>query len=140
MEELKYIEKEGKTYVFDNLRKKYILLTPEEWVRQNFINSLIYQKKYTKNLIKIESGLKYNKLLKRTDILVYDKMGKPYLLVECKAQDIELTQQTVEQASRYNLVIRAPFLCITNGVKTFCFEIDFENNTSKQLKVFPDAP
>jgi hypothetical protein len=140
MEELKYIEKEGKTYVFDNLRKKYILLTPEEWVRQNFINSLIYQKKYTKNLIKIESGLKYNKLLKRTDILVYDKMGKPYLLVECKAQDIELTQQTVEQASRYNLVIRAPFLCITNGVKTFCFEIDFENNTNKQLKVFPDAP
>jgi hypothetical protein len=136
--EHKFKEIGGKTYVFDKLRKKYLVLTPEEWVRQNFVSLLINEKMYSKNLIKLESGIKYNQLEKRTDILVYDKKGQPFLLVECKAQNIKISKAVLEQASRYNLVIQAPYLCITNGVKTYCFEMDFENNLSKQLSDLPN--
>lgn len=133
----KFKEIEGKNYIYDRFRKKYLLLTPEEWVRQNFLILLIEEKKYSKNLIKLESGLKYNNLSKRSDILVYDNSGSPFLLVECKAQDVKISKKTLEQVSRYNLTIKAPFICITNWSQTYCFEIDFESNTSRQLKDLP---
>ena len=133
----KFKEIEGKNYIYDRFRKKYLLLTPEEWVRQNFLILLIEEKKYSKNLIKLESGLKYNNLSKRSDILVYDNSGAPFLLIECKAQDVKISKKTLEQVSRYNLTIKAPFICITNWSKTYCFEIDFESNTSRQLKDLP---
>lgn len=133
----KFKEIEGKNYIYDRLRKKYLLLTPEEWVRQNFLILLIEEKKYSKNLIKLESGLKYNNLSKRSDILVYDHSGSPFLLVECKAQDVKISKKVLEQVSRYNLIIKAPFICVTNWSKTYCFEIDFESNTSRQLKDLP---
>jgi Type I restriction enzyme R protein N terminus (HSDR_N) len=129
---------EGKSYIFDIIRKKYILLTPEEIVRQNFLDYLILEKNYTKNLIKLESALKYNTLKKRSDILVYDKLGKPFLLVECKAEIVAISQLTIEQASRYNLQIKAPFVCITNGFKTYCFKIDFDDNSITQLNAIPE--
>lgn len=129
---------EGKSYIFDIIRKKYILLTPEEIVRQNFLDYLILEKNYTKNLIKLESALKYNTLKKRSDILVYDKLGKPFLLVECKAEIVAISQLTIEQASRYNLKIKAPFVCITNGFKTYCFKIDFDDNSITQLNAIPE--
>ena len=137
-EKRKIKEIDGKAYIFDIIRKKYIYLTPEEIVRQNFLDYLIGEKNYSKNLIKLESAVKYNNLDKRSDILVYDNGGLPFLLVECKNDSVSISQKTIEQASRYNLEIRAPFLCVTNGLKTYCFRVDFEKNTFVQLNSIPD--
>jgi hypothetical protein len=128
---------DGKTYIYDTLRNKYLVLTPEEWVRQNFLAYLINDLGYAKNLIQLEAGLKYNALSKRTDINVYDRQGLPFLLIECKAQTVKITNQVLEQASRYNLVFKAPYLCVTNGIDTFCFEINFQEKTSKLLPNLP---
>ncbi|MCP9770138.1 type I restriction enzyme HsdR N-terminal domain-containing protein [Lacihabitans sp. LS3-19] len=136
-EKRKIKEVDGKQYIFDYLRKKYIFLSPEEIVRQNFLDYLIEEKKYSKNLIKLESGIVYNSLNKRSDILVYDNKGVAFLLVECKATTVAITQNTIEQASRYNLIIKAPYLCVTNGIKTFCFNINFENNKIQQINEIP---
>ena len=130
-------EIEGKIYIFDNIRKKYLLLTPEEWVRQHFVHLLIKGYGYAKSLIRLEGGLSYNKLQKRSDIVVFDQEGKPFLLVECKAPDVPINQKVIEQASRYNLTLRCPYVAITNGLNTFCFEIDFENEKSMQMKTLP---
>lgn len=128
---------DGSTYVFDLTRKKYLLLTPEERVRQLFIHYLINQLGYSKNHIRTEIGVKYHSLQKRSDILVFDRENQPYLLVECKAESVAVNQETVEQASRYNQVFKAPYLCVTNGIKTYCFQIDFENNRFLQLNEVP---
>lgn len=138
-ENRKIKEVEGKSYIYDIIRKKYILLTPEEIVRQNFLDYLIIEKKYSKNLIKLESAVKYNTLDKRSDILVYDNQGKPFLLVECKAAMVPISQSTIEQASRYNLKIQARYVCITNGHKTFCFELNLNTKNYLQLKAIPDV-
>ncbi|MDZ7934954.1 MAG: type I restriction enzyme HsdR N-terminal domain-containing protein [Emticicia sp.] len=130
-------EMDGKTYIFDAIRKKYLVLTPEEWVRQHFINLLITHYGYSKSLLRLEGGLSYNKLQKRTDIVVYNNEGSPFLLVECKAADVPINQVVVEQASRYNLTMRCPFLVVTNGINTFCFKIDFENGQFEQLQDLP---
>ncbi len=137
-ENRKIKEVQGKSYIYDIIRKKYILLTPEEIVRQNFLDYLILEKKYSKNLIKLESAIKYNSLDKRSDILVYDSEGRPFLLVECKAVGVSLSQSTIEQASRYNLTVQARYLCITNGQKTFCFELNAHKKSYQQLKAIPD--
>ncbi len=133
----KITEIEGKNYIFDIIRKKNLILTPEEWVRQHFIHLLINQYLYPKSLFKIEGGLKYNRLQKRSDIVIYDRIGSPFLLVECKSADETINQSVVEQASRYNQTIRAKYLAVTNGIKTFCFEIDFEKNITIQLQNLP---
>jgi Type I restriction enzyme R protein N terminus (HSDR_N) len=137
-ENRKIKEVQGKSYIYDIIRKKYILLTPEEIVRQNFLDYLILEKKYSKNLIKLESAIKYNVLDKRSDILVYDSEGRPFLLVECKAANVSLSQSTIEQASRYNLFVQAKYLCITNGQKTFCFELNTNTKSYQQLKTIPE--
>lgn len=130
-------EKEGKKVVFDILRKKSILLTPEEWVRQNFIHFLIHKHNYPKGLIKVESGLKYNNLNKRSDILVYDRSGNIFLLVECKAAYVPINQKVLEQAALYNFSLKARFLLVTNGMKHFCFEIDHENKSYAPVVELP---
>ena len=130
-------EIEGKNYIFDPIRKKYLLLTPEEWVRQHFIHLLVKHYAYSKSLIRLEGGLSYNRLQKRSDIVVFDQEGKPFLLVECKAPEVKINQSVIEQASRYNLTLRCPFVVITNGLSTFCFEIDFENGIFLQMKDLP---
>lgn len=130
-------EIEGKTYIFDIIRRKYLVLTPEEWVRQHLIHLLINQYNYPKSLFRVEGGLKYNQLQKRTDIIIYDNSGNPFLLVECKSADVTINQSVVEQASRYNQTIRAKYVAVTNGLKTFCFEINFENGAIHQLKDLP---
>lgn len=127
----------GVTYVFDIIRKKYLVLTPEEKVRQGIIHYLITEKGYSKALIRTELGTQYHELSKRTDILVFDKLSQPYMLIECKAEDVPINQKVVEQASRYNLGFKAPYLCVTNGRNTFCFEIDFELNKTMQLREIP---
>ncbi len=131
-------QKEKQIYVFDPIRKKNILLTPEEEVRQRLLDYLIFEKKYNKNLIKIEGGLRVNKLSKRTDILVYDCNAMPFLLIECKAPSVFLDAKTLQQAANYNSEIKAPYLAISNGKQHFCFEIDFKSKTSIQIPNFPD--
>ncbi|MFT5884116.1 MAG: hypothetical protein ACI9IP_000571 [Arcticibacterium sp.] len=136
----KVTEIEGKSRIFDPIRKKYVVLTPEEWVRQHVINLLINVLNYPKSLLKIESGLTYHDLAKRTDIVVYDKEAKPYLLVECKAAEVKIDKKTISQASVYNKTLKAPYVALSNGLKTFCFEMDFEKGTSEQMKTLPERP
>ena len=123
--------------IFDIIRKKFVALTPEEWVRQNFIRYIIEEKKYPGALIAVETGLKYNRLKKRSDITVYDKKGKVWMIIECKAPEVSINQAVIEQASRYNHTLKCRHLVITNGIKTFCFEIDFITQGFKQM---PDIP
>ena len=123
---------QGKQHqIFDLVRKKYVRLTPEEWVRQHFINYLVNDLSYPKSLVRIESGLTYNQLEKRSDIIVFDKNIKPFLLVECKATNVKLSNQTFDQLSLYNQSINARYLVITNGLKHYCCSIDYNSNSYK---------
>lgn len=123
----KFKNKENKLYIFDIIRKKYVMLTPEEWVRQNFIFYLSEEKNYPKSLISIEKEFKINNLIKRSDILIFDKMGLPNIIVECKAPKIKITQDTFDQIARYNLKIQAKYLIVTNGLEHFFCKLDHEN-------------
>lgn len=131
---------EDKSLIFDLIRRKYLVLTPEEWVRQHLINLLINVLDYPKTLISVEGGLKYDKLQKRSDILVFDRESKPFLLIECKAPEVKLSQSTVRQASIYNARIGAPHLAISNGLQTFCFDIDHQTQEFSQRTDFPTFP
>jgi len=135
--EAKYKTEGDKTYIFDILRKKYLFLTPEEWVRQHLIHLLLKDYDYPKSLISCEKGLSYNKRLKRTDIVTYDQSGNPFLLIECKSPKIKLSKSTLHQASTYNSQLKAPFLCISNGISTLCFQINHENKKITQLTDLP---
>jgi len=129
---------EKHTLIFDNLRKKYFVLTPEEWVRQHFVQFLIDEKKYPVSLIALEKQLTINNLKKRTDIVIYNKLGDPDIIVECKAPHIKITQATFDQIARYNLKLKANYLIVTNGLEHFFCKIDFENETYIFLKDIPD--
>jgi hypothetical protein len=111
-------EENGKTIIFDSLRKKWLLLTPEEWVRQNFIQSLIQQHNYPSSLIAIEKEIQLGELKKRFDILVYNKEHQPWLMVECKASSVELDENVLNQVLRYNMAVPVSFILITNGDQT----------------------
>ena len=114
--------KEGKESIFDILRKKWVVLTPEEWVRQNFIKYLIEDKKYPSSLIATEKELRLGELKKRFDILVYDKNHKPWLMVECKSMEVKLDEAVLQQVLRYNISIPVKFLVITNGSNCYVWE------------------
>ena len=129
---------ENKTLIFDNLRKKYLVLTPEEWVRQNFMSFLIDQKKYPPSLIALEKQIIINNRKKRTDILIFDKNGKHDIIVECKAPSIKITQDTFDQIARYNLKLKANYLIVTNGLEHFYCKMDFVKETYIFLKDIPD--
>ncbi len=128
---------ENKLAVFDEIRKKFILLTPEEWVRQNVVQFLLREKKYPKSLINVEKVIKINDLVKRYDIVVYNPDGSIFLLVECKAPSIKITQDTFDQIARYNLALRAEHLMVTNGLNHYFCKIDFENEKYVFLKELP---
>lgn len=130
--------KENKTLIFDKLRKKYMVLTPEEWVRQHFVHFLIDKKNYPTSLIAVEKQLTINNRKKRTDILVFNTEGTPEIIVECKAPTIKITQDTFDQIARYNLKLKANFLIVTNGLDHFYCKMDFENETYIFLKEIPD--
>jgi type I site-specific restriction endonuclease len=133
----KLSQKDDVIFIFDELRKKDLVLTPEEWVRQHFVKYLIIQKKYPKTLIKLEGGLKLNKLQKRTDILIFDNAGKPCVLVECKATFIKIDQSVFDQAARYNMIHKVKYLVISNGLQHFCCELNYETNTYQFLPELP---
>ena len=128
---------ENKTLIFDNLRKKYFVLTPEEWVRQHFVQFLIDEKKYPVSLIAFEKQLTINNRKKRTDILVFNADGNPDIIVECKAPQIKITQATFDQIARYNLKLKANYLIVTNGLEHFYCRMDFEKETYIFLKEIP---
>lgn len=129
--------KDGNEYVFDILRKKEILLTPEEWVRQNVLHFFIENKKYPKNLIKCEGGLSYNKQQKRSDIICYNSQGEALVLVECKAPSVKLKQNVFDQAAMYNTKIKAPYLVISNGLMHLVCKIDHEKGDYTILDDLP---
>ena len=110
---------EGKLQIFDPIRKKYVHLTPEEWVRQHMLNLLNSHLSYPASRTSVEGGLKYNSRQKRTDVLIYDDQMNPLVLVECKAPSVRLGQSTLEQLATYNKSCQAPLLITSNGVQTF---------------------
>jgi hypothetical protein len=124
-------------YVYDQFRKKYVRLTPEEWVRQNFAVYLVNEKSYPASRMMIEKSLKVNKLSKRCDILVCDDAGKPVLMIECKSPEIKIGQSTFEQVSVYNIAFHVKYLIITNGMQHYGCTVDFENQTVDFLRNIP---
>jgi hypothetical protein len=126
-----------KILIFDFLRKRYIVLTPEEWVRQHFIHYLVYHLHYPKALIKVEGGLTFNTLRKRSDIVVFDREGNPWMVVECKAPDLTLSDRTIQQASTYNHSLKAKYLVITNGMANICCEINWDSRHTVVLDAMP---
>jgi hypothetical protein len=122
-------EADGKLYILDLIRKKYVQLTPEEWVRQHFIHLLVNHYQYPKSLFAIETGMYYNRLKKRSDILVLKNDGTPFMLVECKAPSIPLKRGVFDQISRYNFTLKPDYLVVTNGMEHFCFRVSAEGQT-----------
>lgn len=131
-------EENGKTYIFDSIRKKYLVCSPEEWVRQNFVQYLIHERNCPSSLLVLEKGLKLNQLQKRADVLVYDNQGLPLALVECKAHSVRINQETFDQIARYNIVFKVPFLIVTNGLEHYCCKIDWEQKSFSFLEKIPD--
>tara|TARA_Y100000991_G_scaffold169531_1_gene131268 strand:+ start:1213 stop:1656 length:444 start_codon:yes stop_codon:yes gene_type:complete len=127
-----------KRFIFDEIRKKYIELTAEEWVRQNCIRFLINEKKYKSQLIAVEKKIILNNLTKRFDIIAYDNNGDPNLLVECKAPNIAIRQETFDQILSYNRVINSKYLMITNGIINYYCKIDNIDNKINFLKDIPN--
>jgi type I site-specific restriction endonuclease len=129
---------ENKVSIFDEIRKKFIILTPEEWVRQHVVRFLLEEKKYPKSLINVEKVLSVNGLRKRYDIVVFNPDGSIFVLVECKAPEIKTAQATFDQIARYNLALKAQFLMVTNGLNHYFCQMDFENEKYDFLKELPD--
>ena len=127
----------GKKQIFDPIRKKFVALTPEEWVRQNFVQYLIQEKGYSASLTAIEAKVEYNGLPKRGDIIVYNKHAKPILVVECKAPEVNITQDVFYQAARYNSQLKAQYIVVTNGLNHFCCQMDYEGGEHKFLTEVP---
>ena len=127
----------GKTFIFDELRKRFVVLTPEEWVRQHLVKFLVEEKKYPRTLIKLEGGLRLNALQKRSDILLFNMQGEKSMLVECKAPSVKITQETFDQVARYNFVHRVQWLVVSNGLQHFCCEVDFVKGAYTFLEEIP---
>lgn len=127
----------SKKYIFDIVRKKFVALTPEEIVRQNFLHFLIFEKKFPKELLGVEVSLKLNNTDKRSDIVLYNNKGKASLLVECKAPNININQKTFNQIAVYNIKFEAKYLTVTNGMAHYCCKYD-QNGNYKFLKDIPE--
>ncbi len=123
--------------VFDPIRSKYVRLTPEEWVRQHFLQYLIRDCGYPASLIAVEMGFAYQRMPRRADIVVHDRRGAPFLLAECKAPDVDIRQATFEQVSRYNHVVDARYLAATNGIVHYCWQIDRSSGRYEFLNGVP---
>lgn len=129
--------KDNQYFIFDEIRKKHLVLTPEEWVRQHFIQHLILHKKFPKTLIQIEGGLSLNKLQKRTDIVIFNHQGERIMIIECKAPGVKISQATFDQAARYNSVHKAKWLVVTNGLR-HCYAVI--NHETAQFAFIEDLP
>ncbi|MBU2651524.1 MAG: type I restriction enzyme HsdR N-terminal domain-containing protein [Bacteroidetes bacterium] len=135
--EMKVKEEEGRRMIFDPVRKKYVALTPEEWVRQNFLQYLIRGKKYPATLLRVEASFRIHGLSLRADILASDPQGQPLMIVECKAPDVKITQEVFDQAARYNMKWQSPYLTVTNGISHFCSRIFIREERIEFLQDIP---
>ncbi len=135
--EYKVKKQADKLYIYDAIRRKYLQLTPEEWVRQHFIHYLMGHLNYPRGLITTESGLKYNKLQRRTDIVVFNREARPYMIVECKAPTVPINQQVFNQIAVYNKVLQAQLLVVTNGLQHYCCAFHAQ---SQQWEFLPQVP
>lgn len=134
---LRLKDEAGQRWVFDEVRKKFLVLTPEEWVRQHLVHFLIQEKQFPKSLIQLEGGLKYNGLQKRSDILVYNQHAEKLLLAECKAPSVKITQAVFDQIARYNFVHRVQWLLVSNGLNHYCCKLDWEKESYQFLQELP---
>ena len=131
-------EIDGKTFILDEFRKKYVVLTPEEWVRQHFVHYLLSDKMYPKALISNEITIKLHRTSKRCDSIVYDRNLNPLVIIEYKAPEVEINQKVFDQISRYNIVFRVPYLMVSNGLSHYCCRIDYDLQTVTFLTEIPD--
>jgi hypothetical protein len=129
--------KNGKQEIFDEVRKKFVRLTPEEWVRQHFLHFMIVRLSFPASLIVVEAAIKYNNLVKRFDILAYRADGQPCFVVECKSPDIEITQAVFDQVAMYNMTLTVDYLAVTNGISHYACKIDHINRSYQFLKDIP---
>lgn len=136
--ELKIKKEDNKRYLFDPIRKTYLVLTPEEMVRQLLIQYFLAERNVSKNRLALERALKVNKMTRRWDLMIYTQDMTPWLLVECKAPKVKITQSVFEQISAYNLSLHVPYLLVTNGMDTYCCEMDYEGETFRFLEAVPD--
>lgn len=123
------VDQEGRTLIFDSVRNKYLVNTPEEWVRQNTVKYFTEELGYPKSLIALEKAFQLHRRIKRTDIVVHDQNGSPFILVECKRPSVKITQSTFDQAFRYNIILKVPYLVITNGEELYCCFVENEKVT-----------
>jgi len=135
--DFRYTERENKKYIFDIIRKRYVLLTPEEWVRQNFIRYLLKEKGYIQSLVRVEMFFKLNRLSKRADIALFDRNGQPKVLVECKSPKVTISQVVFEQIARYNLSFKVDILILTNGLQHYCCKMDYKQKNYSFLEEIP---
>jgi hypothetical protein len=131
------INESNKT-IFDSFRKKNVKLTPEEWVRQNFLMYLIHNRDFPKGLLSVEMALTVNDLSRRCDIVAFDNNGKPRVIVECKSTSVKITQKTFDQIATYNIKLMVDYLIVTNGINHFCCKMDYKNNSYSFLKEIPN--
>lgn len=135
--DLKLSQRDGHTYVFDILRRRHIRVTPEEWVRQHFVHFLIEQKGYPGELLANEISLSLNSTTKRCDTVLYDAHARPHMIIEYKAPHISISQRVFDQISRYNIVLRVPYLIVSNGLQHYCCRIDYERKQYEFLREVP---
>lgn len=128
---------DGGTEIFDPIRKVFVVLTPEEWVRQHFINYLVSDRLIPAGLIAVEKQIRVNRMSKRFDIVAHLPTGQPAMIVECKAAHVKISQETFNQALRYNLSLNIHYLVLTNGLTHFCFRLNYDDKTSRQLDHVP---
>ena len=136
--ETKLTEQDGKPQIFDRLRKCYVALTPEEWVRQHFVHYLIDHKNYPTTLMANEVAITLNGMNKRCDTVVYDKTLRPRVIVEYKAPTVKITKEVFAQISRYNLTLRVDYLIISNGLQHYCCRMDYEKQSFTFLQEIPE--
>jgi hypothetical protein len=136
--EFRFHEKAGKLTIFDPARKKYVALTPEEWVRQHVVQYLHREKQVPLSLIGIESEISLYKTRKRFDIAVFDRNGHPQLIVECKSPSVSISQQVLDQVVRYNMALKVGFLMLTNGFQHIYCQVDKNDNSVRIIKDIPD--
>ena len=136
--EIKITEKDGKHMIFDFLRRKYVALTPEEWVRQHFTHYLVEHKGYPKGLLGNEIELQIGDKRLRCDSILYNKVAQPQMIIEYKAPTVPLQQKVFDQVSAYNLLLRVDYLVISNGMEHYCCKMDYEHQKYLFLQEIPD--
>ena len=136
--DLKIRQSHEKSEVFDVIRKRYVKLTNEEWVRQHFIHYLVREKQVPASLIGVETSIKYNRMSKRCDIVVFDNGGKSVMIVECKAPEVNINQEVFNQVALYNMTLKVNFLVVTNGLDHYVAYIDHEKRSFLFLNEIPD--